>query len=173
MTITDARVDTFGVEEFRAVFRNHPGPVAVITLRDLDGRPVGFTATSVISISASPAVVGFSIMQTSSSWPALAEASSVVVHFLDVDDVAISRKFAVSGIDRFEGLNWRTLPTGEPVLPIHGTWVRARVLGSLPVGSSFFVHVEPVEASITDRRRPLVYHDRKYHELVDASMLSE
>ena len=39
---------------FRSIFRRHPAGVAVVALRDGD-RPVGFTATSVISVSAEPA----------------------------------------------------------------------------------------------------------------------
>src|SRR5699024_3781453 len=42
-------------EAFTGVFRRHPAGVAVVTLLD-DGRPVGFTATSLISVSAQPPI---------------------------------------------------------------------------------------------------------------------
>jgi len=47
-------------DEYKAVFRRHAAGVAVVTLRDGE-RPVGFTATSVISVSASPPILAFSL----------------------------------------------------------------------------------------------------------------
>ncbi len=47
-------------EEYKAVFRRHPAGVAVVTLVDPVTRElVGFTATSVISVSADPPVLAF------------------------------------------------------------------------------------------------------------------
>src|SRR5690625_7338926 len=70
-------------EEFTAVFRQHPAGVAVVTLLDGD-RPVGFTATSVISVSAEPPIFAFSINNTSSSWPALERAERVTANLLEL-----------------------------------------------------------------------------------------
>ena len=69
--VTDGTLDR---ESFGALFRRHPAGVAVITLTD-GPRPVGFTATSVISVSAQPPVLAFSINDTSSSWPVLGGTS--------------------------------------------------------------------------------------------------
>ena len=61
------RTGVLDADQFRAIFRQHPAGVAVVTLVAEDGRPVGFTATSVISVSADPPLVAFSINTTSSS----------------------------------------------------------------------------------------------------------
>ncbi|SDS96197.1 NADH-FMN oxidoreductase RutF, flavin reductase (DIM6/NTAB) family [Friedmanniella luteola] len=152
---------------FRAIFRRHPAGVAVVTLTDGD-RPVGFTATSVISVSAEPPVLVFSVAGTSSSWPALARAGSLTVNFLAADQVDVSARFATSGIDRFAGVDWRRLPTGEPVISGVPSWVRGEVLQRTAVGSSFLVAVRAVEAAQLGSGPPLVYHDRGYHR-VDGS----
>ncbi|WP_461029145.1 flavin reductase family protein, partial [Streptomyces sparsus] len=55
----------------RAVFRQHAAGVAVITAVRPDGRPVGFTATSLTSVAASLPMVSFGVGTGSSSWPAL------------------------------------------------------------------------------------------------------
>ena len=47
------KASTLGADAFKGVFRRHPAGVAVITTV-VDGEPVGFTATSVISVSADP-----------------------------------------------------------------------------------------------------------------------
>ena len=63
---------------FKSLFRQHPAGVAVVTLTH-EGTRYGFTATSVISVSADPPILTFSIDSSSSSWPALAEMSAAQV----------------------------------------------------------------------------------------------
>jgi flavin reductase (DIM6/NTAB) family NADH-FMN oxidoreductase RutF len=172
VTATPCCLDTEPAEPidsaaFRAIFRRHPAGVAVVALSDGD-RPVGFTATSVISVSAEPPVLVFSIAGTSSSWPALARATSLTVNFLAADQVDISARFATSGIDRFAGVGWQRLPTGEPVIAGVPAWVRGDVLQRTPIGASFLIAVRAVQAQQHDDMAPLIYHDRSYHR-VDGS----
>ncbi|MGI3784653.1 MAG: flavin reductase family protein [Janthinobacterium lividum] len=157
-------------EAFRAIFRQHPAGVAVVALRDGD-RPVGFTATSVVSVSADPALLTFSIAGTSSSWPALSRTSSVTVSFLAARQVDVSARFATSGVDRFAGVAWHWLGTGEPVLDDVLAWIRGDVVERVAVGASHLVVVHARETSQGDGGAPLVYHDRAYHSLDEGSAL--
>src|SRR5690606_24846289 len=153
-------------EEYKAVFRRHPAGVAVVTLVEPVTRElVGFTATSVISVSADPPVLAFSVLSTSSSWPALQHAPTVVVNFLGYEQVSASQRFATSGIDRFDGVAFHQLATGEPVLDGALTWVRGVVAQRLPVGESHLVTVHAVESDSSRAGTPLIYHDRQYHAL--------
>lgn len=157
-------------DAFRAIFRRHPAGVAVVALRDGD-RPVGFTATSVVSVSADPALLTFSIAGTSSSWPALARTRSVTIGFLTAEQVDVSARFATSGVDRFAGVAWHWLPTGEPVLDDVSAWIRGDVVERVAVGSSHLVVVHARETSQGRGGAPLVYHDRTYHALDEGSVL--
>lgn len=157
-------------DAFRAIFRQHPAGVAVVALRDGD-RPVGFTATSVVSVSADPALLTFSIAGTSSSWPALARAGSVTISFLAARQVDVSARFATSGVDRFAGVGWHWLPTGEPVLDDSLAWIRGDVVERVPVGASHLVVVHARETARGRAGAPLVYHDRAYHALDGSSAL--
>ena len=148
--------------DFKAVFRRHPAGVAVVTFTH-DGVPYGFTATSVISVSADPPVLTFSIDSTSSSWPALAEVDTVVINFLAAAQVDVSARFATRGIDRFAEGGWSQLATGEPVLDGNQAWVRGRVVQRTAIGRSFLVSVLALEAHQAGATEPLVYHDRSYH----------
>ncbi|MEE6281264.1 flavin reductase family protein [Georgenia sunbinii] len=152
------------VEEFKAVFRHHPAGVAVITLRTPTG-PVGLTATSVISVSADPPLLAFSLASTSSSRPALEAAQSLVVNFLAADQSDVAARFARRGVDRFEGVDWCPLPTGEPVLRGTTAWVRGRIAHRFPVGDSLLITVHADLAHRADDPEPLVYVDRTYHRL--------
>src|SRR4051812_46774772 len=109
-------------ESFKTLFRQHPAGVAVITLRSPD-RLTGFTATSVISVSAEPPLLAFSVASTSSSWAALQRAETLVVNFLAADQADLSARFATSGIDRFASGGWSQLPSGEPYLHEAPRWI--------------------------------------------------
>ena len=123
--------EALSAEEFKRVFRRHPAGVAVITLAVGD-RLVGFTATSVISVSAEPPLIAFSVAGSSSSWTALALADTVVVNFLTAEQAEVSTRFATSGIDRFAHGGWSLLPTGEPVLDATPRWLRGRIVQGTP-----------------------------------------
>ncbi|UZN02599.1 flavin reductase family protein [Cellulomonas sp. S1-8] len=153
-------------EQYKQVFRRHAAGVAVITLRDA-GRPVGFTATSVISVSAAPPLLAFSLASGSSSWPALSRAATVAVSFLAEGQEDLSTRFATSGIDRFAAGGWTALPTGEPVVDGAQAWVRARIVQRTPVGDSYLVSLRALAHGVADVG-PLIYRDRVYHRLPTA-----
>ena len=160
------------VLEFKAAFRNHPSGVSVITGDSGDG-PVGLTATSVISVSADPPVVVFSLSAESSATPRLRAADTLVVHLLESTQLAVARTFATSGIDRFASpTRWKRLETGEPVLLDTSAWLRGRVIDQIDVAGSVVLVVEVLEASARNGKAPpLVYHNRTWHRLSDDSRL--
>lgn len=176
MTVQDARLrgidrllgeqdgPYLSAAEYKTVFRQHPAGVAVVTLVGPHGH-VGFTATSVISVSAAPPLLAFSIASTSSSWPALSEATTVAVSFLADHQDDVSARFATSGIDRFAAGGWRALATGEAVIDGALTWLRARIVQRTPVGDSYLVSLRALEARTRTDATPLVYNDRTYHRI--------
>lgn len=158
------RQESLGSEEFKAVFRRHPAGVAVVTCATPTG-PAGFTATSVISVATHPATLAFSVSAGSTSRRILDTAPSVVVNFLAAGQDDLARRFAVRGTDRFAGLDYCSLTTGEPVLPGTTAWVRGVVEQRVPVGDSLLITVCAVLAHRSDDSEPLVYLDRSFPRL--------
>lgn len=112
----------------RSVFRRHAAGVAVITASGARG-PVGFTATSLTSVSAEPPVVSFGIGTGASSWPAISEAGHVGVHVLGEHQRELAATFARSGADRFGApTRWRKGPEEVPVLDDVLAWLVCRVV---------------------------------------------
>jgi len=143
---------------FRALFRQHPAGVAVVTL-DAGAGPAGFTATSLTSVSARPPLATFAIDRSASTWPHLRRAASVVVNLLGPGSEAIARRFATSGIDRFAPpTRWRRLPTGEPVLADAAHWLRAAITELIPVGDHHLVVLRIDEIDVGADGPGLVYH---------------
>src|SRR5256885_15201064 len=84
----------------RSVFRRHAAGVAVIPARG-DAGPVGFTATSLTSVSAEPPLLSFGIGLGASCWPAMATTDHIGVHILGDHQQDLAATFAKSGADRF------------------------------------------------------------------------
>lgn len=159
-------------DEFKRAFRNHAAGVAVITADDGNG-PVGLTATSVFSVSAEPALLVFSVSAQSSSAPTLLRAEHVVVHLLAEGQRDLAQLCATSGIDRFADTSiWTRLITGEPYFPAAHSWIRGRVVDTMSAGTSTIVAVQALQAQIPQgEAAPLVYHNRTWHSLGDASRI--
>ncbi len=166
---------SLSADDFKTLFRGHPGGVAVITADDGSG-PVALTATSVASVSAEPPLLVFSVSAISSAAPVITSAHHVVIHLLDADDLDIAKLGATSGIDRFadESL-WSRLVTGEPVFHGVRAWVRCAIVQTMDAGGSTIVAAHALQSSVQrdvtpdDPGRPLVYHNRAWHRLGDHS----
>jgi len=151
----------------RSVFRRHAAGVAVITAQR-GGRPVGFTATSLTSVSAEPPLVSFGIGVGASSWPVIAEADHVGVHILGEHQESLAGTFARSGADRFGApTGWREGPEGVPVLDDVLAWLVCRVVARVPAGDHRIVLAEVVVGDPSGAGRPLVYHQGRFNGLRD------
>jgi flavin reductase (DIM6/NTAB) family NADH-FMN oxidoreductase RutF len=163
-------------DSFKAVFRNHPAGVAVITADAGDG-PVGLTATSVFSVSAEPPLLVFSVSGQSSSAPTIRAADTVVVHLLGAQQLDLATLCATSGIDRFaDATIWDRLITGEPYFPAAQSWIRGRVIERMDAGGSTVIAVHALQAGTSDEAdssEPLVYHNRTWHRLGSHSRIGE
>jgi flavin reductase (DIM6/NTAB) family NADH-FMN oxidoreductase RutF len=163
--------------EFKNVFRNHPAGVAIITADAGEG-PVALTATSVFSVSAEPPLLVFSLSEASSSAPTIARADTLIVHLLGADQLDLAQLCATSGVDRFADTSiWDRLLTGEPYFPSAHAWIRGRIIQRMGAGGSMVVAVHALQASLPpeedpSRGQPLVYHDRSWHALGDASRIA-
>lgn len=159
-------------QAFREAFRCHPAGVAILTADPGTG-PVAMTVSSLISVSATPPVVAFSLSARSSSAAGLLAAGTLVIHLMRFADLDLAQLAATSGADRFgPGVAWERLPTGEPRYTNVGTWFRARLRGTLPVDGATLVAAELLEGAVAPAaERPetdsLVYLDRRWLRLRD------
>ncbi|KUO19456.1 flavin reductase family protein [Streptomyces dysideae] len=151
----------------RSVFRRHAAGVAVITAQG-DRGPVGFTATSLSSVSAEPPMLSFGIGTGSSSWPTIAGAGHIGVHILGEHQQELAATFARSGADRFGPPTvWREGPEGVPVLDDVLAWMVCRVAGRVPAGDHRIVLAEVVLGDPAGPGRPLLYHEGRFNGLRD------
>lgn len=145
---------------FQRIFRRHAVGVAVITAC---GRtPVGFTATSLVSLAADPPLVSFNISRGASSWPTVESAEYVGIHLLAEQQHDVAKVFATSGIDRFAAVQrWRRGPYDLPILDDVLAWMAARVHTRVTAADHVVVIAEIVRAAYQDAT-PLVYQNGRY-----------
>ncbi|MFI5628596.1 flavin reductase family protein [Streptomyces sp. NPDC051664] len=152
-------------DRFKQAFRRYPAGVVVVTA-DAGHGPVGFTATSLASLSLDPPLVSFGIGTTTSSWPHIERADTAVVNFLGAEQRALATTFATSGIDRFAApTGWRRLPQGEPVLDGVAGWLRLEIVQTVPAGDHRIVIARVVDSWLDEGRGPLLFHNGTYHTL--------
>ncbi len=115
------------LERFKDAMSRFATGVTVVAGSE-DGRPVGFTCQAFVSLSVDPPFVAVAPARTSTSWPRIARAGTFCVNVLADHQEELSRSFAVSGGDKFEGVVWHPAPaTGSPVIDGSIAWVDCEV----------------------------------------------
>jgi flavin reductase (DIM6/NTAB) family NADH-FMN oxidoreductase RutF len=108
----------FSADDFRAAMGQFVTGVTIVTAVDDQGHRVGLTANSFNSVSLSPPLVLWSLSKHSSSMQGMRSAKAWAVNILAADQRHLAERFARKGVDRFEGVAWRTGLSGAPL--IHG-----------------------------------------------------
>lgn len=152
------------VGTFREMFRRHAAGVAIITANH-EGVPYGFTATSVASLSAEPPRFTFNMARSSSSWPAVANASYIGVHMLGLENQELADRFAKTR-NRFEGDHWEHGPHDVPILKDVTGWLVGKIQMRLSFENNAVVVVEVVDGQVGEDGAPLLYHSGAYGQPV-------
>ena len=105
---------TFDDRGFKDAMSRFTSGVTIVAGME-DGEPVGFTCQSFLSLSIDPPFVAVAPARTSTSWPRIARAGTFCVNVLGDHQEDLCRGFAVSGGDKFAGVDWHPAPaTGAP-----------------------------------------------------------
>ncbi|MEU8885840.1 flavin reductase family protein [Streptomyces hydrogenans] len=149
--------------EFRRVLGHFASGVTLVTTVDEAG-PTGFACQSFASLSLDPPLVAFMVARTSTTWPRIAAAGTFCVNILGADQGPLCRAFAVSGADKFAGVEWSPAPvTGAPRLPGSPAWIDCAIT-AVHTGGDHLVVVGRVEALGADDgdAEPLLFHRGRF-----------
>jgi 3-hydroxy-9,10-secoandrosta-1,3,5(10)-triene-9,17-dione monooxygenase reductase component len=105
----------FDQARFREVLGHFATGITIVTATD-EGEPVGFSCQSFAALSLDPPMVILAPAKSSTSWPRIARAGSFCVNILGEHQEAVCRAFAVSGGDKFDGVEWTSGVTGSPLI---------------------------------------------------------
>lgn len=150
------------VTTLRTVFRRHASGVSVITMNDSEGNPVGFTATSMTSLGATPPLASFNVASGASSWSAISTTEYVAIHTLGLHNLQLAKKMAAAHELRFVEKDWSRGPFNLPIFNDVSAVLIAKVREVHSVESNAVVIVEIQEGLIGIEAEPLLYHQRSY-----------
>jgi len=97
--------------------------VTVVTTRDTDGTPRGFTANSFTSVSLDPPLVLVCIAKTAGSFDVFERVDGYAVNILGEGQRNVSNVFATDTPDRFDKVAWSDGPAGHPVFEGTSAWL--------------------------------------------------
>jgi len=147
------------LDEFRGSMRRLAAGVSAVTTGTLDA-PVGMVASSVVSISAEPPMVGVFVNETSSSLPLFQEQGRMAINILSCGHGDVVGKFvkAPQGKDRFEGTEWVAGPTGLPLMADALVAMECRIITEVVLGTHRLL-VGRIESTTLRDDRPMVQFD--------------
>ncbi|HSE91927.1 MAG TPA: flavin reductase family protein [Methylomirabilota bacterium] len=153
-----------GPDDFRRVLGHFATGVTVVTTYDADQRPTGLTVSAFSSLSLDPPLVLVCVDHKSQSYPALRDSGRFAVNVLATDQEAVSRRFATTRMDKFDGLPHRLGTLGTPL--IEGALVHLEcVTVAAHVEGDHTVFVGRVEEAGGGEGEPLLYYRGKYGRL--------
>jgi 3-hydroxy-9,10-secoandrosta-1,3,5(10)-triene-9,17-dione monooxygenase reductase component len=141
---------------FREVLGHFATGVTIVTALE-EGVPVGFSCQSFAALSLDPPMVILAPAKSSTSWPRIAKAGAFCVNILGEHQEAVCRAFAVSGGDKFDGVDWEPGLTGSPVITGSLAVVECR-LGEIFDGGDHELVTGHVVAMEIGQGAPLVFY---------------
>lgn len=148
----------------RDAFGQFATGVTVVTTREADGTPRGFTANSFTSVSLDPPLLLVCIANSAHSCDAFCAAPHFGVNILCEDQKDVSGLFASRAPDKFDQAEWREGAEGVPLLPGSlATFVCAR--HQLVEAGDHVVLIGRVLDSTVQDAPPLGYHRGSYFSI--------
>ncbi|MER5949415.1 flavin reductase family protein [Streptomyces sp. NPDC001904] len=154
--------------EFRRVLGTFASGVTVITAPGPDG-PAGFACQSFASLSLDPPLVAFMVARTSTTWPRIARAGAFCVNVLAAAQSELCRGFAVSGADKFAGVEYDAAPvSGAPRIDGAAAWIDCTI-HAVHTGGDHLIVVGRITSLGTPAtpESPLLFHRGHFATLED------
>ena len=153
---TEAAQSALDPLELRRCLGSFVTGVTVMTVLDADGKPEGITANSFSSLSLDPPLIVWSLRLSSRSFNTYKNALHFAVNILAQDQMPVSNRFAASGVDRFEGVEYTPGIAGVPLIKGCVAYLECSLEASYP-GGDHVLFVGRVERIHMNERQPLAY----------------
>lgn len=156
-------------EQLRQAMRAWSSGVTIVTASHADEQH-GMTVNSFTSVALEPPLIIISLQTGSRTQVLVSQSNAFAVTILADDQRDVSDRFAgrvPDAEDRLAGIDTEILASGAPFIKGGIAYLDCRVMQTIPVGSNTLFLAEVVAARGNGEGQPLVYHDRRYHTLVE------
>jgi len=156
-------VSSLDIAHFKEVLGHYATGLVVVTAATADG-PAGFTCQTFGSLSLQPPLVTFAASSAGQSWGLVRQSELVGISILSADQEPLARRFATTGLDKFDGTAWEKGPDGSPLLDGALAHIEGRISGVTTHGDH---DVAVVEVTYVHARsgHPLIYFRGGFSEL--------
>jgi flavin reductase (DIM6/NTAB) family NADH-FMN oxidoreductase RutF len=148
-------------DDFRRVLSHFATGVTIITTVDGESRPTGLTVSAFCSVSLDPPQILVCIDHKSQSYPSLRDGRHFAVNILSSDHEPVSRRFATTRLDKFEGVPYRLSALGLPLIEGALAHLECQTV-SRHVEGDHTILVGRVEETHHGAGEPLLYFRGKY-----------
>ena len=153
---------SISIDQFKEFFRHHAAGVSLVTVFDADRTPFGFTASSLASLSADPALATVNLAKNTSTAKVLKPGSKVAVHTLSADNFELAAELTGPRENRFTHSGWN-LEGNSPTNREASAILLGEVLEILDFEGSQIVVISGDAATFNQcPDLPLVYFNRQY-----------
>lgn len=160
MTCTDLTVTG---DQLREAVGTFPSDVTIVTTHDGEGAEVGMTVSAFTSLSLEPAMVMFSVANSSSSLPYLTVGAPIGISVLSDGQGGLARQFATRGIDRFAGVDTVQRGRGVSIIDASAAWFAGEISNAFPGGDHTIFTIAVEECDAAEGVRPLLYQQGRFH----------
>ncbi|HIF35972.1 MAG TPA: flavin reductase [Candidatus Thioglobus sp.] len=150
--------------DLRHAFGSFPTGVTVVTSKDKDDNPIGFTANSFTSVSLNPQLILICIDKASFNIQSFSAGEHFAVSVLSENQHHISTIFASPEMDRFNNIRWESKITGSPIIADSVAWFDCDKDQFIDAGDHFIL-IGKVRGFDSNSQKPLVYLRGNYVNL--------
>jgi flavin reductase (DIM6/NTAB) family NADH-FMN oxidoreductase RutF len=150
--------------QLRQVLGQFATGITVIATRSGNGDLVGLTANSFGALSLDPPLITWALRLNSSNLPVFQAAERFVVNVLAEAQVDVSRRFASSAANKFEGIPFALGQSGLPLIHGAAAWFECRTVSEQIVGDHC-LFIAAVETFARSDSPPLIFHGGGYFTL--------
>ena len=151
-------------DDFRQVLGHFASGVTIVTTCDSEQRPTGLTASAFCSVSLDPPLILICVDHKSQSFPHLKESGRFAINILHQGHEQLSRRFASSRLDKFDGVGFTMGTLGVPLIDEALAYLECRTVGA-HVEGDHTIFVGRVESVGVAEGEPLLYFRGRYHRL--------
>jgi len=152
--------------ELRRVMGHFATGVTVITTLSKEGKLHGLTANAVSSLSLVPPLLIICVDKKAESYASFDESKVFTVNILADDQEDLSRRFAVSGGEKFEGVAYRRGGNGAPILQGVLAHLECKLYATYD-GGDHTIYLGEIEEADTREVKPLLFFRGGYRALGD------
>ena len=147
--------------DLRAFAGHFPTGIAVITVRDSQGKCFGITMNSVTTLSLTPPLVLICLDNRSNTLTALADSDHFCLHYLAAHQEDISNLFASKNEDKFSTINYSISDLGCAVIDDVMAYGECQVMNRYPGGDHTII-IGQIQTATVQGGEPLVYYRGGY-----------